>query len=315
MVEVQNNATLGERKNMNLPGVKVELPTITPKDEHDIVDFGLAHNVDFIAASFVRKGSDIGACLHAACMLVCRRLCDAACVPLRVCRRLCVACVSLACRLLPLLRSPSPCRVCVWMPTVHPVSPHPDVIREVLGPAGRSVQIIAKVRAGSSPRACSGRAVTPASARRPQIENQEGLENFDEILAKADGIMVARGDLGMEIAAEKVFLAQKMMIRKCNVAVRNGAALRAMPDRTRPGGFKACAHPPPSSLRLLPLLGASQGKVVITATQMLESMINNPRSVLPPRVAPRRAELICHLCRQPDARRVHRCGERSAGRH
>ena len=44
-----------ERKNCNLPGVKVDLPTMTEKDLHDIVDFGVANDVDFIAASFVRK--------------------------------------------------------------------------------------------------------------------------------------------------------------------------------------------------------------------------------------------------------------------
>jgi len=62
VVEVYNNCKIGERKNMNLPGSGVDLPTITEKDENDIVEFGLKHNVDFIALSFARFGDDIDEC-------------------------------------------------------------------------------------------------------------------------------------------------------------------------------------------------------------------------------------------------------------
>jgi len=59
VVTVLNDATLGEKKNMNLPGVKIDLPTVTAKDEDDIVNFALKYGIDMIALSFTRTGKDI----------------------------------------------------------------------------------------------------------------------------------------------------------------------------------------------------------------------------------------------------------------
>jgi pyruvate kinase len=144
---IVNGGQLKSKKGVNVPGVKIKLPGITDKDASDIV-FGIEQGVDFIAASFVRKASDV------------------------------------------------------------------MEIREILERHNAShIQIISK------------------------IENQEGVDNLDEILEVSDGLMVARGDLGVEIPPEDVPVVQKQMIKKCNIA----------------------------------------GKPVITATMMLDSMQRNPR--------------------------------------
>jgi pyruvate kinase len=144
---IVNGGTLKSKKGVNVPGVSVSLPGITEKDAADIV-FGIQQGVDFIAASFVRKASDVLEIRH-------------------------------------LLEQDN---------ATH-------------------IHIISK------------------------IENQEGVDNLDEILEVSDGLMVARGDLGVEIPAEEVPLVQKRMIKKCNQV----------------------------------------GKPVITATMMLDSMQRNPR--------------------------------------
>lgn len=144
--KIVNGGTIKSKKGVNVPGVSISLPGITEKDANDI-RFGIEQGVDFIAASFVRKESDV------------------------------------------------------------------LEIRKLLEEHNAKIQIISK------------------------IENQEGVDNLDSILEVSDGLMVARGDLGVEIPAEEVPLAQKLMIEKCNLV----------------------------------------GKPVITATQMLDSMQRNPR--------------------------------------
>ncbi|KXH87194.1 pyruvate kinase [Sporosarcina sp. HYO08] len=145
--QVMNTGVLKDKKGVNVPGVSVQLPGMTEKDAEDIL-FGIREGIDFIAASFIRRPSDV------------------------------------------------------------------MEIRGLLEKNnGSHMHII------------------------PKIENEEGVMNIDEILAISDGLMVARGDLGVEIPAEEVPLVQKRLIEKCNQA----------------------------------------GKPVITATQMLDSMQRNPR--------------------------------------
>jgi pyruvate kinase len=143
---VENGGTVKNKKGINVPNIKINLPALTEKDIADI-KFGIGQGVDFIAASFIRKADDVIA------------------------------------------------------------------IRRILEENDADIMIISK------------------------IENREGVENIDDIIRASDGIMVARGDLGVEIPAEEVPLVQKNLIKKCNDA----------------------------------------GKPVITATQMLDSMMRNPR--------------------------------------
>ena len=143
---IENDGVLGSRKSVNIPGVKISLPSLTEKDK-TFLEMAAKHEIDFIAHSFVRSKQDV------------------------------------------------------------------LDVKAVLGLYNSDIKIIAK------------------------IENQEGLENLDDILDNVYGIMVARGDLAIEIPYEKIPVIQKMIITKCII--------------TR--------------------------KPVIVATQMLHSMISNPR--------------------------------------
>ncbi len=144
--KVVNGGVLSNNKSVNVPDLKLNLPSLTEKDINDI-KYGIEHDFDYIAASFVRKVEDVLA------------------------------------------------------------------IKKLLEENNDShIKIIAK------------------------IENREGIDNFDEILKVCDGIMIARGDLGVEVDMEEVPILQKDMIKKTYAA----------------------------------------GKIVITATQMLESMIHSP---------------------------------------
>lgn len=143
---VENDATLGSRKSVNVPGVRINLPSLTKKDRANL-GFAINAGIDFVAHSFVRSKED-----------------------------------------------------------VHDV-------REILNAGNSNIRIIAK------------------------IENQEGVDNIDEIIEAADGIMVARGDLGIEVPEKFIPGIQRRLIEKC---IR--------------------AHKP-----------------VIVATQMLQSMIESPR--------------------------------------
>lgn len=146
LCEVKNDATLGSRKSVNVPGVRINLPSLTEKDRNNIL-YAIEKDIDFIAHSFVRNKQDV------------------------------------------------------------------NDIREILAAHNSDIKIIAK------------------------IENQEGVDNIDEIIEAADGVMVARGDLGIEVPQERIPGIQRMLIRKCILAK----------------------------------------KPVIVATQMLHTMINNPR--------------------------------------
>ena len=143
--EVVRGGILKENKGLNLPNTDIKLHSLTDKDKTDL-EFGLEHNVDFIAMSFVRSADDI------------------------------------------------------------------YYLRSLIEEKGKKVPIIAK------------------------IERREAIDNIDSIIEASDLVMVARGDLGVELTTEEVPVLQKMIIRKCNEKI----------------------------------------KPVITATQMLDSMIEQP---------------------------------------
>lgn len=145
--KVRNEGPVSTYKGMNLPNINTQLPAMTDKDKADL-EFGVEKGYDFVAASFVRKASDV------------------------------------------------------------------NEIREFFAEHGdNDIKIISK------------------------IENQEGIDNFEEILEASDGIMVARGDLGVEVPPQKVPAYQKYILQRC----------------------------------------LEEGKFAITATQMLDSMQDNPR--------------------------------------
>ena len=143
---VQNDARLGSRKSVNVPGVHIELPALTDKDISNI-KLAIEEDIDFIAHSFVRNKNDVKA------------------------------------------------------------------VQDILDEYNSDIKIISK------------------------IENQEGVDNIDEIIEASYGIMIARGDLGIEVPIEKIPGIQRKIIRKCVIA----------------------------------------NKPVIVATQMLHTMIKNPR--------------------------------------
>ena len=126
--EALNDGALTDKKNVNIPGATSKLPALTEKDKEDL-KFGVEQDIDFIAASFIRKASDVL-----------------------------------------------------------------EIKQFLQSCGGDKIFIISK------------------------IENQEGVDNIDEILKVTDGLMVARGDLGVEIPTEEMPLVQKMLIRKANEA-------------------------------------------------------------------------------------------------
>lgn len=176
--KVVTGGKLSNHKSINIPNVEIPMPYLNDVDKSDLL-FGIEHNVEYIAASFVRCADDL------------------------------------------------------------------KKLRKFLKDnGGQDIKVISK------------------------IENGQGINNFDEILELSDGIMVARGDMGVEINFEKIPAIQKMMIEKCN----------------------------------------REGKIVVTATQMLESMTENPR--------PTRAEVSDVANAIYDGTTVIMLsGESAAGRH
>jgi pyruvate kinase len=222
--EVVNGGALGEHKGINLPGVKLRVPALTPKDREDLL-FALKHGANYIAVSFVRRAEDV------------------------------------------------------------------VLAKTLVRRAGKDTPVIAK------------------------LEKPEAIENLDAILRVADGVMVARGDLGVEMNPERVPVVQKTIIKRAREfrrpVITATQMLESMTENPRPTRAEASdvanAIFDGSDAVMLSAETAS-GKYPVEAVSMMARIIEEAESSITefPRPAPQErlkvaetvAELVCHASRE-----------------